>query len=313
MRIGGAVVGVLALDYGGPRHDFLPHEVALAQAVAQLAAMVFERDRLLQQRDRLLQQREAARARELALLTINQHMDDFLSMAAHDLKSPVAGAKLVAQTSQRRVRRLVTELGAANPEAQRHGTQLERALENVTEQMNRLTRLVDRLLDVSRARTGNLEIEPEPCDLAATVRECVEQQRAITPARRITLDLPGNGAVPLTADALRIGQVLTNYLTNAARYSEPEMPICVSLTVEPERVRVAVRDNGPGIPADDRESIWSRFERAKGVKQHAGTDTGLGLGLYISRSIIERHGGTVGVESEEGCGSTFWFTLPLPV
>jgi K+-sensing histidine kinase KdpD len=244
MRVGGAVVGMLSLDYGGQRHEFVPREIALAEAVAQLAAMVIERERLLRER-------EEGGARELALLTVNQHMDDFLSMAAHDMKSPVAGAKLVTQTAQRRIRRLTAEVRAAAPALEQRADDLERAFDTVTDQMNRLALLVERLLDVTRARTGKLEATLEPCDLAPVVRQAVERQHTLSPSRRIQLHLPEH-PVMVQADHTRIEQVVTNYLTNALRYSGAGTPISVSLEVREHQARVSVRDAGQGIPAEER-------------------------------------------------------------
>jgi signal transduction histidine kinase len=106
--------------------------------------------------------------------------------------------------------------------------------------------------------------------------------------------------------------VLTNYLTNALKYSLEECPVDVMLEVVGSSIaRVSVRDQGPGIPAEEQAHIWEIFHRVPGVEVLTGSGVGLGLGLYISRTIIERHGGQVGVESTVGLGSTFWFTLPL--
>jgi len=115
----------------------------------------------------------------------------------------------------------------------------------------------------------------------------------------------------LSLDAGRIGQVLTNFLTNALKYSPEDKPIVVSVRNEGALVRVAVRDEGPGLPPEEQERIWERFHQAAGVEAIGGMGVGLGLGLFISRSLIDRHGGELGVESVVGKGSTFWFTLPL--
>jgi signal transduction histidine kinase len=112
------------------------------------------------------------------------------------------------------------------------------------------------------------------------------------------------------ADADRIGQVVANYVTNALKYSPPDQPVDVSVAVRRAQACVAVRDAGPGIPKADRAQVWELFQRGSGVTPQGGS---LGLGLYISRAIVEAHGGQVGVKSAVGKGSTFWFTLPLSV
>jgi len=117
--------------------------------------------------------------------------------------------------------------------------------------------------------------------------------------------------VPVVADALRLGQVVTNYLTNALKYSSADRPVEVGLQVNDQQAWVEVRDEGPGIPAKEQEHIWERYHRVKGIEVQSGTGVGLGLGLPISRAIIEQQQGQVGVQSAPGQGSTFWFSLPL--
>jgi signal transduction histidine kinase len=104
---------------------------------------------------------------------------------------------------------------------------------------------------------------------------------------------------------------LTNYLTNALKYSAADRPVAVGLDIEEQQARVWVRDEGPGIPARKQERIWERFHQVKGIEVQSGSGVGLGLGLPISRAIIEHHQGQVGVQSARGAGSTFWFSLPL--
>jgi signal transduction histidine kinase len=109
-------------------------------------------------------------------------------------------------------------------------------------------------------------------------------------------------------------QVITNYLTNALKYSEPERPIFICVERQDGEAYLAIRDEGPGLPLDQQERIWGRFNRAPGVEVLStahSSQAGLGLGLYISRTIIEGQGGSVGVQSRPGEGSTFWFRLPL--
>ncbi len=114
------------------------------------------------------------------------------------------------------------------------------------------------------------------------------------------------------ADGDRIAQVLTNYLTNALKYSADDTPIVAGLDVgvDGTTARVWVRDEGPGLDAAEQERVWDRFYRSADVEHRTGSSVGLGLGLYISRTIVERHGGRVGIESAPGAGATFWFALP---
>jgi signal transduction histidine kinase len=116
--------------------------------------------------------------------------------------------------------------------------------------------------------------------------------------------------VPVLADAGRIGQVLTNYLTNALKYAPTDRPISVSLETTADMARVSVRDQGPGLTAEQQQQVWKRFYQAA-TPRHYGMDGGLGLGLPIAKAIVEQHRGQVGVESIPAQGSTFWFTLQL--
>lgn len=177
--------------------------------------------------------------------------------------------------------------------------------------MTRLDRLVGDLLDSSRIQAGKLEMRPEPCDLVEIVREAVREQRATWPSRAIVLEAPHPASVPLHADGDRIGQVVTNYLTNALKYSTEDAPVAVWLRVYDKTARVEVRDRGLGLTREQQARLFERFYRVPGIEQQSGSGVGLGLGLYICRTIVERHGGTVGVESAPGEGATFWFTLPL--
>ena len=109
----------------------------------------------------------------------------------------------------------------------------------------------------------------------------------------------------------RIGQVVTNYLTNALKYSPPDRPVEVGVQEAQQQGYVWVRDQGPGIASEEQGHLWERFHRVAGVEVLSGSGIGLGLGLHISKTIIDHHHGHVGVESQPGQGSTFWFTLPL--
>jgi signal transduction histidine kinase len=138
----------------------------------------------------------------------------------------------------------------------------------------------------------------------------VAEQHRLVPTRTIQFTPLWNEAIPLFIDADRIGQVVTNFLTNAIKYSEDEAPIVVQIEHDASGTRVGVTDQGPGLSESQRQHLWEKFYRVPGVEVQSGSGVGLGLGLYICRTIIAHHGGQVGVDSQIGVGSTFWFTLP---
>lgn len=296
MRTGEHLVGMMALDFGGEPHVFQQDELALAGAVGKLAAAVIERERLLRQR-------AADEAQVLALTEANRRMDEFLGIASHELRTPVTVIKANVQLIGRRI-----QAGSvhANGISQRELT----LMQSTERQIERLVRLVNDLVDVSRVRAGKLEMRREPCDLVAIVRDAVEGQRLSAPERTITLKLPDE-PITLIADADRIGQVVTNYVTNALKYSPTNKPVAVELRLDKETAWLGVRDQGQGIPLQEQPRVWDLFHQSPGIVVQSGSAVGLGLGLHICQTIITRHGGEVGVESKPGKGATFWFTLPL--
>ena len=301
MQVRQTLVGVIRLDGEATAEVSTgQNRSALISTFARLGALVLERERLLCER-------EEAHASELALRETQTQMETFLGIAGHELKTPLTSMKLSLQVTERRMRRLVQRETVV-------ATDLAPSLDNLAQsmrQVERLDRLVNELLDVSRVRVGKLDLHLESADLAAIVREAVEQQRQVNPERTLLLHLPTDLALPVVVDADRLGQVVTNYLTNALKYSPTYCPVTVGLDVDARQVRVWVRDEGPGLPPEEQEAIWERFHRVKGIEVQSGSGIGLGLGLYICRTIIERHQGQVGVESAPGQGSTFWFTVPL--
>ena len=247
------------------------------------------------------------RGREEALRETTAQMETFLGIAGHELKNPLASMRLGLHLVEQRIRRLLQR-------EQIRATDVAPLLEPVSQtqrQEERLDRLVNDLVDVARVQAGKLNLHLAPTDLAAIVREVVEELRQIYPERQLLLVFPEDRRVPVVADALRLGQVVTNYLTNALKYSSTDRPVEVGLQVNDQQAWVEVRDEGPGIPAKEQERIWERYHRVKGIEVQSGTGVGLGLGLPISRAIIEQQQGQVGVQSAPGKGSTFWFSLPL--
>ena len=213
----------------------------------------------------------------------------------------------------------------ADTDAELKMARIGRFLERSEQQVHRLNRLVGDLLDVSRIQAGKLELRRERCDVLAITRENVEAQRSAWPDRAIALhvDLPARDkALLVDADPDRISQVVTNFLTNALKYSPADQPVTVRVCVvrannssedsQDDTVRLEVRDHGPGLSAEQQAHLFERFYRVPGIEQQSGSGVGLGLGLFICKTIIERHGGAIGVDSVPGDGATFWCTLPVP-
>ncbi len=304
MFVGDQLVGLLALDYGGVEHEYTEEEAALAGAIAKLAALVIERERLLYEQAK-------AQANELALREANRRMDEFLGMAGHELRTPLTVISGNIQMAQRQVKKSIDGDGNHAGDLPGKLEMIRDLLDRAERQVRLQNRLVGDLLDISRIQANKIALNMAPCDLVAVVREAVQDQCIMIPARSIRLRVSSQATIPVLADADRISQVVTNYLTNALKYSEADRPIDVSLAVEGQMARTSVHDEGPGLSPVEQQAIWERFYQLDRIKVQSGSGTGLGLGLHICRMIIEQHQGQVGVQSSPGEGSTFWFTLPL--
>lgn len=242
---------------------------------------------------------------------IERQKDLFLGIVSHELKTPLAALRGILQLLQRRMKHVTATAGPRPPEVNAFFESLAKSVADALRQIDLQTRLINDLLDVSRITTSTLQLSRCRCDLSTIVSQTVEDLRVAAPGRTIQLDLPEQSMIPIVADPDRIGQVITNYVTNALRYSSPEQPVHIGLSLLKDRVRLWVRDHGPGLSEEAQQNIWKRFYQARDVPVLSGSGRGLGLGLSICQTLIEQHQGTVGVESKPGEGSTFWFTLPL--
>lgn len=299
IQIAEHLVGFISYDYGSAAHTYTPQERRLAEAVAQLAAFVLERERWLDERTN-------TQAKLLALEETTKQMDQFLSVVTHELRTPITALKMQIQMVRRRIDQ---EPGSSSAEARRNLTPTE-LFARTEGQLRRLTRLIDDLVDLSRIRAEKLEMRLEQCNLSQVVAEIVENERLVNPNRLIHFEPPTQPPL-VYGDSDRLGQVTLNYLTNALKYSASDHPVTVRVHSEGTRATVSVQDQGPGISPEEQAHIWEPFHRAPGIQVLSGSGIGLGLGLHISKTMIERQGGQVGVESQAGQGSTFWFSLPL--
>jgi signal transduction histidine kinase len=280
----------------------------LQQKASSLAAEIAERKAVEEALTQALGRERAARAEAEAA---NARMDEFLGVAGHELRTPLTTIHANIQLLSRKVTAM-SEREEAVPEGlTRMLAQSLGMLVRMNGSAKRLGRLVDDLLEVSRIKAGKLEMRLEPADLVAIVREIVAEQRQLHPKRTIQLETPAQAVIAIVADADRLGQVMTNYLSNALKYSANEEPVAVTIRVEGHSAHVLVRDGGSGIAAEEQEHIWDLFYRVPGCEVRSGSGMGLGLGLHISKTIVELHGGSVGLVGAPGEGSTFWFSVPL--
>jgi PAS domain S-box-containing protein len=227
--------------------------------------------------------------------------DEFISIAAHELRTPLAALTGYAEMLLRQ-----TERGHGPPLA----TWQREALEEIQQGTARLVSLTEELLDLSRLQAGRLQLQRLPADLVPLVRQVVRRLQPTTARHQLTVQAPAEPLVALI-DPHRLEQVLTNLVENAIKYSPQGGP--VEVRVVPERdgraILISVQDHGIGIPRHQQGQIGGRFMRAENAR--AWGIEGTGLGLYLARALVEQHGGRLWFESEEGQGSTFFVRLPL--
>ncbi|BCL78757.1 PAS domain-containing sensor histidine kinase [Ktedonobacteria bacterium brp13] len=272
------------------------------------AAVIVEMNRDETERAFLVREHIEAAVREAALQETAQQMSAFVGMVSHELRTPLTSIKGHLQLAQLHLTRL--QLRVIGEEGMKQAlTTIQYSLDRADRQINVQNRLVNDLIDLSRIQTDQLNVQQTQCDLVQIVQEALEDQRILMPSRLIRWTSLIIQA-PVLADEDRIGQVINNYISNALKYSPVDAPVDVRLEQEKAMIRVSVRDEGSGISETEQQLIWKRFYRVEEHENKNGSGVSLGLGLYISRALIEQQGGHVGVESVPTCGSTFWFTLP---
>lgn len=280
MLVSGRCVGGLVFGrFGGPSYP--PEHIRLAEFVAWHVGQLLENRRMARRIASLEAQRELARMQ-----------DEFVSTVSHELRTPLGFIKGYVTT-------LLREDANWDEETRRDFLRI------IDEEADRLTELIDNLLDSSRLESGTLSMTMEPVRVTTLLRDAVSRAQSLYPDMDLRLEVPPD-LPTLRLDATRIAQVLDNLLSNAHKYA-PGAPVTVRARVEGDHLRVEVEDEGPGIAPEHIPHLFERFYR---VADNHSAARGTGLGLYICRKIVEAHGGDVGVHSEVGRGTTFYFTLP---
>ncbi|HWQ13417.1 MAG TPA: ATP-binding protein [Roseiflexaceae bacterium] len=281
LRARGRVLGAISLASEEPGH-YRAGTLAMAEDLAQRAAIAVDNTLLYREAQ------HAIRAR-----------DEFLSMASHELKTPLTALMGNAQLLQRRIAR-----------GKPIGDREQRSLVVIVEQVLRLNRLIDTLLDMGRIDRGQIAIQRAPLDLGALVRRVAAEFKPTLERHILSCHISGEPLV-VSGDELRLVQVLQNLLQNAIKYSPAGGPVELRLERRADQARITVADQGIGIPPEALPRLFDRFYRAGNTRQQQLA--GLGIGLYVVKEIVTLHGGTVEVASREGEGTAFIVTLPLLV
>jgi signal transduction histidine kinase len=230
------------------------------------------------------------------LQALDKAKDEFLSITAHELRNPLTSLHGNLQLMMRRLR--------GDPER----ADDVRRLESILAQSERLAQLVSRLLDVSRAELGRLDLALAESDAAALVRRTVDAARGLSGTHQLEAQAPA--ALPVVWDEVRIEQVLTNLLSNAIKHTAGGI-VRVTAEEADDGLAIGVRDSGPGIPEHVRSSLFDRYVRGRrGAGGERAEGSGLGLGLYISRLIARAHGGDLTATNPEDGGALFLLTVP---
>ena len=274
--------------------------------------------------ENLEQEVESLRTRVATLEQVEdkaQLKDLFISIASHELRTPLTSIKGYSQLLQRNLKkRLVLEAESSDPALRDLLERDTRAITAILDQTGLMTELISEMLDYSKVQTGKLELHcTEGVEIKVLVKRVVQQHSGSIEAHSFVYQTDATPIV-CTCDTVRIEQVLNNLFGNAAKYSQPGKPIRIGVEARhddqtpgvgepPNEVVVWVQDEGIGIGPEQQERIFDTFYRAHSQK-NSEVD-GLGLGLFISREIVNKHGGKMWLESQPDVGSTFYFSLPI--
>ncbi|NWF69006.1 MAG: GAF domain-containing protein [Chloroflexi bacterium] len=289
----GVPVGFIFFSSSAP-NTYANAHIEIFQQIAGLLAVIMEKGRLIAD---LAEQKSAVERQNEELRRLNEVKNSFLGIAAHDLRSPLSSAFMAAN--------LLADSSVGLSDEERAVI-----VKEIKEQTGYMMELLNNLLDVTHIESGKFSIVPTPINFGVFVQEVVQRQQRVAEAKsiRIVIECPPAPGSQIVADALRLRQVLDNLLSNAIKFSPPDSTVRVSVEPLPGVWRVTVQDQGPGIKPEEQSRLFQEFSQlsARPTKGEKST----GLGLAITRRVVEAHGGQIGVESPPGQGAAFWFTIP---
>jgi signal transduction histidine kinase len=320
----GRVVGVLVVDDRRHGRDLAAADGPLLYTVGSLFAGAIESARLyaaLEAQNRALEQRVAERTADLvdamteaeaarrAAEDANEAKSRFLANVSHELRTPLTSVVGFAKLNRKRLDETVFPVVPRDdPKVERAVRQVGETLGVIVDEGQRLTGLINDLLDLAKIEAGRFELHLGPVALEDVVRQALGATAALFEVSGLRLELDVEEALPqVDGDAGRLVQVVINLVSNAVKFT-PRGSVRVTVARDGDAVRVAVADSGRGIAPDDIERIFEPFRQASDTLPDG--PKGTGLGLPIARQLVEAHGGVMGVESVPGTGSTFWFRVP---
>ncbi len=304
--LGSELIGLFTMEPFNQTYQFGPDSERLAKNIAHIFAITAQYDHLHknQQIAEEISQNEIAARRK---------MDDFLKVISHDLQSPLTSIKTAIEFAKLKITNIIN-----NPDSlEKHIAtlqKLEDMLTRANKQCDVEIRLIHDLVVSGQIESNTFDMSFSLVNLVELVSTEVHNIADSYSDRAIRLTVfPKSEIVMVNADAIRIKQVVTNFIINALKFSDASEPVEILLMENTEEAKVIVMDFGIGIPPDEHDKIWERLYKSPSGKQkpYPKLSVGLGLGLFICKGIIEAHHGAIGAESEVGKGSSFWFTLPL--
>jgi signal transduction histidine kinase len=279
----GTEIDIQALQAGAD--DYIDKNQIQGELLHRIIRYAIERKKAEHEREKLLREHIATRELE-------KRKNEFISIVVHELKTPLTSLKGYTQLLGKQLK---------------NNEQTSKLANRLDGQINRLTGLIDDLRDVTRIESGNFKFRESAFALDSLVEDIIEGVQLTTQTHAILKEGEINQLI--WGDRERIGQVLTNLLTNAVKYAPDSNTVWVKVSKNEETVTVGVQDRGPGIPREQQAKIFEPFYRLERAQRSSAS--GLGLGLYIAAEILKQQGGQIWLESEEGQGTTFFFRLPI--